>query len=98
MQASVLALPAQPHLTLTLLTRLLALPPPACSVTAYQEYAKLTQELNKKVNLRGMLKFKKGAAPVPLEEVRVLRPCAGGPRIPNNLPVRLCAASVPLAG
>lgn len=74
-----LALPAQPHLTLTLLTRLLA-SPPACSVTAYQEYAKLTQELNKKVNLRGMLKFKKGAAPVPLEEVRVLHQWPNNPQ------------------
>ncbi len=39
------------------------------SVAAYQEYSRLTQELNKQVNLRGMLKFRAGEA-VPLEEVR----------------------------
>lgn len=42
-----------------------------CSVAAYQEYSRLTQELNKQVNLRGMLRFKQGQ-PVPLEEVRGL--------------------------
>lgn len=42
-----------------------------CSVAAYQEYSRLTQELNKQVNLRGLLRFKQGQ-PVPLEEVRGL--------------------------
>lgn len=39
-------------------------------MAAYQEYAKLTHELNKHINLRGMLRFKAGEA-VPLEEVCV---------------------------
>ena len=39
------------------------------SVAAYREYSRLTQELNKQINLRGMLKFKAGKYPVPLEEV-----------------------------
>lgn len=43
-------------------------------MAAYAEYSKLTQELNKRVNLRGMLRFKKGAA-VPLEEVRAVPAC-----------------------
>lgn len=39
-------------------------------VRAYKEYSRLTQELNKRVNLRGMLKFKKAiGGPVPIEEV-----------------------------
>lgn len=38
------------------------------STEAYKEYARLTQDLNEKINLRGMLRFKK-AEPVPLEEV-----------------------------
>ncbi|KAI7845826.1 hypothetical protein COHA_000736 [Chlorella ohadii] len=42
------------------------------SVAAYQEYSRLTQELNKQVNLRGMLKFRAGE-PVPLEEVEPAR-------------------------
>ncbi|KFM26658.1 Glutamate synthase [NADH], amyloplastic [Auxenochlorella protothecoides] len=36
---------------------------------AYAEYSRLTQELNRSVNLRGMLRFRRGAAPVALEEV-----------------------------
>ncbi|KAL4855140.1 Glutamate synthase [NADH] [Chlorella vulgaris] len=52
------------------------------SLTAYQEYSHLTQELNKQINLRGMLRFKKGEQPVPLEEVEeakeiVKRFCTG---------------------
>ena len=40
------------------------------SKSAYKEYAKITQELNKRVNLRGMLKFKTlPDGPVPLEQV-----------------------------
>ena len=39
------------------------------SVAAYREYSRLTQELNKQINLRGMLKFKAGKHPLPLEEV-----------------------------
>ena len=39
------------------------------STAAYAEYSRLTQELNKRINLRGMLKFKAGATPVALEEV-----------------------------
>ncbi|CAL5227781.1 g10803 [Coccomyxa viridis] len=52
------------------------------SVAAYREYSRLTQELNKQINLRGMLKFKAGKYPVPLEEVEpakeiVKRFCTG---------------------
>lgn len=37
---------------------------------AYKEYSKLTQELNKKINLRGMLRFKTPAqGSIPIEEV-----------------------------
>lgn len=39
---------------------------------AYAEYSRLTHELNKQINLRGMLRFKKAAEPLPLEEVRLL--------------------------
>jgi len=40
------------------------------STAAYKEYAAITQELNKRVNLRGMLRFKQAeSGPVPLEEV-----------------------------
>lgn len=35
---------------------------------AYREYSRLTQQLNQQINLRGMLKFKKGDS-VPLDEV-----------------------------
>ena len=40
------------------------------SRAAYAEYSRLTQELNKQINLRGMLKFKAGEKPVQLEQVR----------------------------
>ena len=40
------------------------------SRAAYAEYSRLTQELNKQINLRGMLTFKAGEKPVPLEQVR----------------------------
>ncbi len=40
------------------------------SAAAYKEYSRLTHELNKQINLRGMLKFKAGKHPLPLEEVR----------------------------
>ena len=36
---------------------------------AYAEYSRLTQELNRQINLRGMLTFKAAETPVPLEEV-----------------------------
>ncbi|KAK9094113.1 hypothetical protein Scep_025582 [Stephania cephalantha] len=54
----------------------------ANSVTAYKEYSKRIQELNKTCNLRGMLKFKEAEAKVPLEEVEpaseiVKRFCTG---------------------
>ena len=40
------------------------------NVKAYREYAKITQELNRKINLRGMLRFKRaGDGPIPVEEV-----------------------------
>ena len=42
------------------------------SVAAYREYSRMTQELNKQINLRGMLKFKAGKHPLPLKEVRAL--------------------------
>lgn len=35
---------------------------------AYKEYSRLTQKLNQQINLRGMLKFKKGKA-LPLDQV-----------------------------
>ena len=34
------------------------------SVAAYREYSRMTQELNKQINLRGMLKFKASKRPV----------------------------------
>ena len=40
------------------------------SRAAYAEYSRLTQELNRQINLRGMLTFKAAETPVPLEEVR----------------------------
>ena len=39
------------------------------SVAAYREYSRMTQELNKQINLRGMLKFKASKRPLPLEQV-----------------------------
>lgn len=42
----------------------------------------MTQELNKRINLRGMLRFKQAEQPVPLEEVRLAA-----------LPALLCSAS-----
>ena len=53
------------------------------SVAAYREYRRMTQELNKQINLRGMLKFKAGKRPVPLEQVctppvHALRPAPMG--------------------
>lgn len=41
------------------------------STEAYKEYARLTQDLNEKINLRGMLRFK-AAEPVPIEEVSLV--------------------------
>lgn len=46
------------------------------SVAAYREYSRLTQELNKQINLRGMLKFKAGKHQLPLEEVIATHPVA----------------------
>lgn len=51
------------------------------SASVYAEFAKMTNELNQKINLRGMLRFKPGQA-VPLEEVEpasaiVKRFCTG---------------------
>ncbi|CAL8462475.1 g2008 [Coccomyxa elongata] len=48
---------------------------------AYKEYSRLTQKLNQQINLRGMLKFKKGKA-LPLDQVEpakeiVKRFCTG---------------------
>ena len=50
------------------------------SRAAYAEYSRLTQELNRQINLRGMLTFKAAEKPVPLEEVRCrisvcVKPC-----------------------
>ncbi|KAJ9539597.1 hypothetical protein OSB04_026103 [Centaurea solstitialis] len=39
------------------------------SVSAYKEYSKRINELNKKCSLRGLLKFKEASMKVPLEEV-----------------------------
>ncbi|KAF1002529.1 hypothetical protein AG4045_012301 [Apium graveolens] len=52
------------------------------SVSAYKEYSKRIQELNKSCNLRGLLKFKEAAVKIPLEEVEpakeiVKRFCTG---------------------
>lgn len=52
------------------------------SVSAYKEYYKRIQELNKSCNLRGLLKFKESAVKVPLDEVEpaseiVKRFCTG---------------------
>ena len=46
------------------------------SSEAYKEYARLTQDLNEKINLRGMLRFK-ATEPVPIEEVRRKLQCLG---------------------
>ncbi|PSS04444.1 Glutamate synthase 1 [NADH] like [Actinidia chinensis var. chinensis] len=52
------------------------------SVSAYKEYSKRVQELNKSCNLRGLLKFKEAEVKVPLDEVEpaseiVKRFCTG---------------------
>lgn len=52
------------------------------SVTAYKEYSKCIQELNKSCNLRGLLKFKEAEVKVPIQEVEpaseiVKRFCTG---------------------
>ena len=39
------------------------------SRAAYAEYSRLTQALNERINLRGLLRFKAAKQPVPLEEV-----------------------------
>lgn len=39
------------------------------SKDAYREYSRLTNELNQKANLRGMLKFRTLQQPIPLDEV-----------------------------
>ena len=46
------------------------------SPEAFQEYVRLTESLNEKINLRGMLKFKSAGA-IPIQEVGVLwlHPC-----------------------
>ncbi|XP_042448324.1 glutamate synthase 1 [NADH], chloroplastic-like isoform X1 [Zingiber officinale] len=54
----------------------------ANSITAYKEYSKRIQELNKNCNLRGILKFKDVTEKVPLDEVEpaseiVKRFCTG---------------------
>jgi len=49
------------------------------SRAAYAEYSRLTQELNRQINLRGMLRFKAAETPVPLEEARARPPPAHGP-------------------
>ncbi len=38
------------------------------STEAFKEYVRLTEDLNEKINLRGMLKFKSSGA-IPIEEV-----------------------------
>ena len=40
------------------------------SRAAYKEYSALTQRLNEKINLRGMIAFKQAKQPVPLDEAR----------------------------
>lgn len=44
------------------------------SSEAFKEYVRLTEDLNEKINLRGMLKFKSSGA-IPIEEVGVLKQC-----------------------
>lgn len=41
------------------------------SRTAYKEYSDLTHQLNQKINLRGMFRFRAAAEPVPLDQVVV---------------------------
>ena len=43
-------------------------------MAAFEEFSKLTHELNKQINLRGMLRFKEGEA-VPLEEASRAAQC-----------------------
>ncbi|KAF1871443.1 hypothetical protein Lal_00020236 [Lupinus albus] len=52
------------------------------SIDAYKQYSKLIHQLNKACNLRGLLKFKKAAVEIPLDEVEsaseiVKRFCTG---------------------
>ena len=56
---------------------------------AYAEYSRLTQQLNERINLRGMLRFKAGKQPVALEEV-----CVG----PETTAFTLRSALVLLSG
>ena len=51
------------------------------SRAAYAEYSRLTQELNKQINLRGMLTFKAGEKPVPLEQARDRQPRCSTPAV-----------------
>ncbi len=44
------------------------------STEAFKEYVRLTEDLNEKINLRGMLKFKAGDA-ISIEEVGVWPHC-----------------------
>ena len=41
------------------------------SAEAFKEYVRLTEDLNEKINLRGMLKFKSNGA-IPIEEVSLV--------------------------
>ena len=75
------------------------------STAAYKEYSKLTQELNKQINLRGMLRFKKAATPLALNEVRQAAAAPGCRAAAGRLRCTLhafslhgrCAAVPPLA-
>ncbi len=44
------------------------------STEAFKEYVRLTEDLNEKINLRGMLKFKSNGA-IPIEEVSGVDHC-----------------------
>ena len=44
------------------------------STEAFKEYVRLTEDLNEKINLRGMLKFKSAGA-IPIEEVGLFWHC-----------------------
>ena len=44
------------------------------STEAFKEYVRLTEDLNEKINLRGMLKFKSSGA-IPIEEVSGVDHC-----------------------
>ena len=61
--------PTEVHLNAPTAIAKLQLAAQSNSREAYAEYSRITTALHQQVTLRGMLRFKDGAEPVPLEEV-----------------------------